>query len=165
VFSVRLRPVEAGESELIFSFLTIAARMAESNEPIQKALVDKELTKYWRDWGREGDRGVVALREPDGLPVACAWVRLFSTEDPCFVAEGVREVAVGTLAQVRGLGYGTHVLERIIESCRSDCAGISLSVRADNPAVRLYRRLGFDTIAEMQNRVGTQSLGMLLSFG
>lgn len=164
MFSVSFRRVEADESELVFSFLTIAARMAESNEPIQKALVHKELTKYWRGWGRDGDRGVVAIRAPGELPVACAWVRRFSSDDPDFVADGVLELALGTLVEARGNGYGSEVLARLIEECRPEVSGISLSVRADNPAVRLYRRFGFETIREATNRVGTQSLFMLLRF-
>jgi hypothetical protein len=40
---VSWRLIETHESELVFSFLTLAARMDETQEPIQKALVDKEL--------------------------------------------------------------------------------------------------------------------------
>lgn len=78
---VTLRPVEPCESALIFSFLTIAARMEESAEPIQKALVDEQLTKYWQSWGRISDVGVVAIRELDSLPVCCAWLRQLPSDD------------------------------------------------------------------------------------
>jgi hypothetical protein len=44
-------------------------------------------------------------------------------------------------------------------------AGMSLSVRADNPAVRLYERVGFRKVVgtESVNRVGTTSYTMRLS--
>ena len=157
-----LRVVEPHESTLIFSFLTLAARMQESNEPIQKALADKELTKYWQGWGAAADLGVVALRELDGVPVCCAWLRQLPATDAGYVAEGVLELAFGTVASERGAGIGTRVLTRLIELCRPHARGISLSVRADNPAVRLYQRLGFRSTAEITNRVGGQSLTMLL---
>jgi ribosomal protein S18 acetylase RimI-like enzyme len=162
VSKVTLRAVEPHESALVFSFLTLAARMAESNEPVQKALVDKQLTKYWQGWGRPGDLGIVAIRELDALPVCCAWLRQLPDDDDGFLADGVLELAFGTLPSERGGGIGTQTLTRVIEECRPTAKGISLSVRADNPAVRLYRRLGFETLSEIVNRVGTQSLVMKL---
>jgi len=162
--NVPLRLVEPHESTLVFSFLTLAARMAESNEPIQQALVDKQLTKYWQGWGRPGDLGVVAIRELDALPVCCAWVRQLPPGDGYYLGEGILELAFGTLASERGQGVGTATLTRLIDECRRvDASGISLSVRADNPAVRLYQRLGFATLSEIVNRVGSRSLVMKLN--
>lgn len=159
-----LRSLEPNESVLVFSFLTLAARMAESNEPIQKALIDEQLTKYWRDWGQPDDIGVVAAREDDGLPLSCAWVRAFPSHDPDCLGEGILVLAFATIAPARGAGIGTQVLRELIERCRSrpNCVGISLSVRVENPAVRLYQRLGFQIMHELTNRVGTRSLEMLL---
>jgi ribosomal protein S18 acetylase RimI-like enzyme len=162
VSAFSLRPVAAHESALIFSFLTLAARMAESNEPIQQALVDKQLTKYWQGWGRASDLGIVAIREQDALPACCAWVRQLPATDEGFLADGVLELAFGAVAGERGQGVGTATLSRLIEACRPAANGISLSVRSDNPAVRLYRRLGFETMSEIVNRVGTLSLVMKL---
>jgi GNAT superfamily N-acetyltransferase len=162
VSAIHLRSVEPQESALVFSFLTLAARMAESNEPIQKALVDKQLTKYWQSWGRPSDLGIVAVRELDCVPVCCAWVRQLPVGDDGFLSEGVLELAFGTVPGERGCGIGTRTLTRLIDECRPRAKGISLSVRADNPAVRLYQRLGFETLSEIVNRVGTQSLVMML---
>jgi GNAT superfamily N-acetyltransferase len=161
-----LRSVEPHESTLIFSFLTLAARMEESGEPIQKALVDPYLIKYWQGWGRAGDSGVVALRETDGMPVSCAWLRRFTQHEApdTFINDSTYELAFGTVANERGRGAGTAVLTRLIELTRPFASGIILTVRASNPAVRLYDRLGFERIAEVTNRVGTQSFTMLLRF-
>jgi ribosomal protein S18 acetylase RimI-like enzyme len=166
VQSYRLRLVEPAESALVFSFLTLAARMEESGEPIQKALSDAYLVKYWQAWGRPGDLGVTAIREADGLPISCAWLRRFSAQEAgeTFVDERTAELAFGSVASERGRGVGTRVLTRLIELAAPDYAGISLSVRADNPAVRLYERLGFVRTSELTNRVGTKSLTMLLRF-
>jgi len=67
-----LRNVRPKEEALIFSFLTLASRMHEGNEPIQKALSDLALNRYWIDWGRPGDTGIVGELETTGMPVACA---------------------------------------------------------------------------------------------
>ncbi|MYG01638.1 MAG: GNAT family N-acetyltransferase [Acidobacteriia bacterium] len=165
---VQLRTVLPSESTLIFSFLTLAARMQESGEPIQKALRDHELRRYWQNWGRQGDLGVVAESDSVGYPVSCAWVRLFSPEDAGadYVGENIPELAVGTIAPARGLGVGTKTLQALLSLCQVHYSGVSLSVRIDNPAVRLYERLGFrrTSASPIVNRVGTESVIMLLSF-
>lgn len=167
MLDITLRSVGPEENVLVFSFLTLAARMAESEEPAQKALSDAQLTKYWRDWGRPGDLGVVASRQGDGLPVSCAWVRAFPPDDSDCLGEGILVLAVATIPTLRGTGIGTRVLVELIERCRKQpgCVGVSLSVRVDNPAVRLYQRLGFRAVHELTNRVRTRSLEMQLSFG
>lgn len=158
----------ASESTLIFSFLTLAARMQESGEPIQKALGDLELTRYWQDWGRPGDLGLVAESDSVGFPISCAWVRLFSREEAGadYVGEDIPELAIGTIPAARGLGVGTRILEALLNLCEKRYSGVSLSVRLDNPAVRLYERLGFRRTTEFPivNRVGTESVIMLLRF-
>jgi len=164
VTDIRLRLVEPQESALIFSFLTLAARMKESGEPIQKALVDEQLTKYWLGWGRPADLGVVAVRSLDALPLSCAWLRQLPEGDEGYVATGVLELAFGTIESERGRGVGSQTLMALLERARSVALGVSLSVRAENPAVRLYQRLGFRTTSQIVNRVGGQSLTMQLDF-
>ena len=165
---VRIRTVLPSESTLIYSFLTLAARMPESGEPIQKALCDSELTRYWQNWGRPGDLGLVAESDSVGYPISCAWVRLFSREEAGadYVGENIPELAIGTIADARGLGVGTRILEDLLGLCGNRYAGVSLSVRRDNRAARLYERLGFrrTSATPIINRVGTESTVMLLRF-
>jgi hypothetical protein len=73
---VILRNVQPDEETLIFSFLVLAARMPEGGEPIQKALSDPFLRKYWVEWGRPCDIGIVAEDSSTGMAVACASVPL-----------------------------------------------------------------------------------------
>ena len=163
---VRIRSVLPSESTLIFSFLTLAARMQESGEPIQKALRDQELTRYWLNWGRRGDLGVVAESDSVGYPISCAWVRLFCREEAGedYVGEDIPELAIGTIFTARGLGVGTRILQALLSLCKTRYSGVSLSVRIDNPAIRLYERLGFRKTSgsPIVNRVGTESVIMLL---
>lgn len=163
----QIRQVRPAETALIFSFLVIAARMEEADEPMQKALADPGLAKYWQGWGREGDLGFVA-ESPDGLPLSCAWGRLFSAEDGGYgqVSPEIPEIGFGTIASARNQGIGSAVLKELLEACRNRFPGVSLSVRQESPAVRIYERLGFTRVdgSEGINRVETVSITMLLRF-
>ncbi len=165
--NIALRSVEPDEQVLVFSFLILAARMLEGDEPIQSALSDPALNRYWIGWGRPGDVGIVAELQPTGMPIACAWLRLYTKEEagPSFFGEHVPELAMSVVPKYRGNGTGTTTLRHLIENVRSQFPGIVLSVRRDNPAIRFYERLSFEMIPESQivNRVGTESIHMYLA--
>lgn len=96
------------------------------------------------------------------MPLACAWLRLYSKEQAgaSFFGEYVpRKSAMGVVPKYRRNGIGTATLRRLIEEVRFQFRGIVLSVRRDKPAVRLYERFSFKVIpdSEMINRVGTVS--------
>ena len=163
-----LRSVQAHEEVLVFSFLTLASRMPEGSEPIQKAISDPALNRYWIDWGSPGDIGIVAELQSTGMPVACAWLRLYTKKQAgeSFVGDHIPELAVGVVPKYRGNGIGTATLQRLIEDVQSQFMGIVLSVRRDNPAISFYERFSFRVIPESQmiNRVGTESIHMYLAF-
>jgi ribosomal protein S18 acetylase RimI-like enzyme len=117
----------------------------EQGEPIQKALVESALTPYWKQWGREGDIGVVSVLSDTRVPVACAWTRQFSKHNHGhgFVAASVPELAIATGAEYRNRGLGWSVLNRLLAECSRSYSAISLSVQSDSPAVRFYERVGF----------------------
>jgi ribosomal protein S18 acetylase RimI-like enzyme len=48
----------------------------------------------------------------------------------------------------RGAGIGGQCLRRLVDLAQAEGVGVTLSVAADNPAHRLYRRLGFQLFAE-----------------
>jgi ribosomal protein S18 acetylase RimI-like enzyme len=57
------------------------------------------------------------------------------------------------LAEYRGQGIGTSLLARLIESAEGVYEYLSLSVAAENPARRLYRRLGFAEIGTCNDSI------------
>jgi ribosomal protein S18 acetylase RimI-like enzyme len=107
-----------------------------------------EIARYIVGFGRDGDAGVVA--ELDGDPVGAAWYRLLAGADPGygFVAEDIPELSVAVDARHRRVGVGRRLLEALLERARADgVVRVSLSVEFDNPAVRLYESLGFETVS------------------
>lgn len=57
-------------------------------------------------------------------------------------------VYIAVNAEMRGQGIGSKLLKAVVESCEG---GIALHVEYDNPAKRLYERIGFSSkYAEMR---------------
>jgi ribosomal protein S18 acetylase RimI-like enzyme len=64
---------------------------------------------------------------------------------------------------VIGGGIGTQLLTQLLADARAVYPAVVLSVRAANPARRLYERLGFAVVDETINRVGGKSFVMLVN--
>ncbi len=58
-------------------------------------------------------------------------------------ADEIRLVDIGLLPEQRNRGIGRQLLERIQAQAAAAALPLRLSVTPDNPAQRLYRRLGF----------------------
>lgn len=61
---------------------------------------------------------------------------------------GARLVDIALLSEYRGHGVGTQLLRELISQCDKDGVPLRLQVLKNNPARRLYERLGFVTIGE-----------------
>ncbi|HEX8832888.1 MAG TPA: GNAT family N-acetyltransferase [Abditibacteriaceae bacterium] len=60
----------------------------------------------------------------------------------------IRLIEIAILPQFRGAGIGTEYLRRLLGEAREAQSVVSLSVMKDNPAQKLYNRLGFVQIGE-----------------
>ena len=117
--------------------------------PPRSVLGLPEIAHYAAGWGRPGDFGLVA--RSGGEAVGAAWFRLFPSGERGFgyVDERTPELSMAVRPERRGLGIGTALLERLCDEARArGFERISLSVDVRNPALRLYRRLGFEVAAE-----------------
>jgi ribosomal protein S18 acetylase RimI-like enzyme len=104
-----------------------------------------QVRRYFVDFGRPGDAGVVAVTA-DGARLGAAWYRLLSAEEPGwgFVAPDVPELAIGVAAEARGMGIGGALLDALLTLAREQgFRALSLAVDRQNPARRLYERKGF----------------------
>jgi ribosomal protein S18 acetylase RimI-like enzyme len=164
-FMIKL--AEPQDEHFLLQMLYEAAHMEEAGEPVEAATHNPALARYVANWGHEHeDVGYISLDPDTGQMVAAAWFRLLHgvNKGYGYVSDKVPELAIGARPAYRGQGAGTTLMEALIQHARGTYAGLSLSVRDTNPAVRLYERLGFECVlgSEVLNRVGGYSFTMVL---
>lgn len=147
-----IRPLSAADEACLWEMLYQAVYVAEGQPPLSRDILRQpEIARYAQGWGRPGDLGLVAVVDRGNqVPLAAAWLRLWTGEDKGFgyVDETTPELTIAVLPAYRGQGIGTALLAHLIEAARPRYPAISLSVDSDNPALRLYRRLGFEVVGE-----------------
>ena len=146
------REATAADAELVLDMLLQAANWHPSRTPLSVDDVRSEpkLAHYAAGWPQPGDLGVV-VEDADGTGRGAAWLRHFTDEDPSygFLDAGTPELSIGVSPQSRGRGLGTGLCTRLFEAAVArGTHRISLSVEKANPALGLYRRLGFEVVRD-----------------
>jgi ribosomal protein S18 acetylase RimI-like enzyme len=148
---VNIRPATHDDVEFLQKMLYEAARWNPDwpRESLEEVLADPMTTRYHEGWGRPGDAGVIA--ELDGVPVAAAWYRLFTSDAPGygFVDEKIPELglAVEPLHRRKGIG-GTLLRALMVQAREEGFQALSLSVAVHNRSRMMYQRVGFERLAE-----------------
>jgi ribosomal protein S18 acetylase RimI-like enzyme len=158
-----IRAATQDDLDLLWNFLAIAGYEPD----VTTARAVPFVAAHLAQWQRLSDFGFIAER--DGSAIGAAWARQFSPdEQPAFyVDERTPEVTIGVSAQARGQGVGEALLHALIAEAERRRIRLCLNVRHDNPAQRLYERMGFRMVpgSAVPNRVGGLSLGMIFGRG
>jgi ribosomal protein S18 acetylase RimI-like enzyme len=149
--SVRIRPLEAADVQLLRDYLRLSIFVRPGDPPTTlEALSRPEIACYVEEWGRYGDDGLLAIDDTTGADLGAAWLRLWPGMDTGygFVDRATPELAIAVRPEHRGRGIGTCLLDALLDRASRRHRAVSLSVSLDNPAVALYQRHGFRAIAE-----------------
>lgn len=160
---LRIRAAGPSDEPFLWQMLILAAHAdAEGHTSPATVMSDPALARYVRGWGRHGDLGVVCTRH--SRSIGAAWLRTPTPADRSsagYIDEVTPEIAIAVEPNERGAGVGTRMLIALLDSASSEFDRVTLNVRADNPAIRLYQRLGFGILDTIENRVGSTSVRMV----
>lgn len=143
----KIRKSHADEYGLLREFLYQAIYLPEGTEPPSRSVVDlPELQVYIAGFGTQpGDDCLVA--ETEGTVVGAVWSRIM--EDCGHIDSSTPSLAISLLPGYRGLGIGTQLLNGLLLLLQENgYLRVSLSVQKENPALRLYERVGFQILEE-----------------
>jgi GNAT superfamily N-acetyltransferase len=148
---VEIRELRSDESAFLGDMLYAALAWKPGRWLPPKFLLLRipQVAVFRKGWGRPGDTAIVA--EQDAALIGLVWYRFFTEAEhgEGFVDEKTPELAIAVADGHRGKGVGAALMEAIHARARADgIARISLSVDHDNPARRLYERLGYVALAE-----------------
>ena len=144
-----IRALQPEETRLLRDFLYEAIYLPEGTPPPPRGVIDlPELQVYIQDFGtRPDDHCLVA--ESSGRVIGAVWVRQMN--DYGHIDEHTPSLAISLYPPFRGKGIGTRLMREMTSLLRAKgYKQVSLSVQKANPAVRLYRRLGFETVRETE---------------
>jgi ribosomal protein S18 acetylase RimI-like enzyme len=155
---VELRPVSGADITFLRDMTQLAA--FPPGQIPEGATEMPRVNRWFVEWGRPGDVGVVAWHDDERL--GAAWCRV-QADVLARDAKGwpLPELAVAVAPDHQGRGVGSHLLGGLAHAVsEAGFTAVSLTVNSRNPALRLYERVGFQVVHRDGNRlVMVKSLG------
>jgi ribosomal protein S18 acetylase RimI-like enzyme len=140
----RLRPVAAGDRAFLLDVYASVREPELAHVPwddaVKRAFVEQQFAAQDEHYREHYPGATLDIIEVDGEPAG----RLY-------VHRGERDIRIMDIAlapSFRGRGIGTALLEPLIAEAQASECRLSIHVEADNPARRLYERLGFVQVGE-----------------
>lgn len=142
-----IRAITEPEYPLLDTFLYEAIFVPDGMSPPPKSVIRlPELQVYVADFGTQKD-DICFLAEVNGTVAGAVWVR--DMHDYGHIEDGVPSFAISLFKEYRGQGIGTALMRRMLSELRQrGYEKASLSVQKANYAVKLYKNIGFEIVAE-----------------
>jgi ribosomal protein S18 acetylase RimI-like enzyme len=136
-----IRPLSPEDEPILWEMLYEALQRTEGGTPPSREIVRQpEFARYVESWGRPGDAGFVAHDTGNSQLLGAVWFRPPE-------AKATPELAFAVKAGHRKHGIGAALLTHWVKT-NPEQSEISLRVRSNSPAVRLYERFGFKVAKE-----------------
>jgi len=153
---ISFRPLLRTDYDFHQEMLYQAIYLPEGAPPLPREIIRQpEIYRYIEKWGRAHDLGFIAMAGTEQKPVGAVWIRLYSEDNRGYgyVNDLTPELSIAVLPEYRGRGVGTKLIRHMLDAVGKNYQAISLSVIRENPAVRLYRRFGFESIMETKDSI------------
>ena len=115
--------------------------------PPKTVIYFPELQVYVADFGKK-EHDIALVAEVNQKIIGAVWVRIMN--DYGHIDNTTPSLAMSVFKEYRGLGVGTALLKELISLLKSKgYSRISLSVQKDNYAVKMYQKIGFTILKEV----------------
>lgn len=142
----KIREIKESEYPVLSDFLYEAIFIPEGMKKPSKSIIEQpELQVYIADFGKVDDWCLVA--EVKGKIVGAVWARIMN--DYGYVDDETPSLAISLFDEYRHLGIGTALMKAILQLLKKEgYKRTSLSVQKINPAINMYRKVGFKVVRE-----------------
>jgi ribosomal protein S18 acetylase RimI-like enzyme len=141
---ITLRPVSSNDRDFLLG--VYASTRAEELVPVpwtdaeKAAFIEQQFEAQDRHYREHYADATFEVIEADGIPVGRLYVARWVDE--------IRIMDIALLPEHRGAGIGTQLIRDLLEQGSRTGQRVSIHVEKNNPALRLYARLGFSPIAD-----------------
>lgn len=151
-----IRKLQDGEEAFLAEMLYEALFVPEGQDKFpQEIIKDPALVKYINNWGKDA-LDIALVAEEEGELIGAIWGRKFTQDNPGlgFIDEEIPELSMALQEERRGEGIGTRLIQEISKVYQKvGIKALSLSVDKKNRAYELYKKTGFEIVAETDTSV------------
>lgn len=141
---VTLRPVTAGDRSLLEAVYASTREtelaLVPWDDATKRAFFAQQFAAQDRHYREHYPGATLDVIEAGGEPAGRLYVHWGAAE--------IRIMDIALLPPFRGRGIGTRLLRELLVSGRDSGRSVSVHVERENPARRLYERLGFRPVGE-----------------
>ena len=148
-----IRALTPSDEPLLWDMLYQALQTSEG-APSRDILKQPEYARYVEGWGREGDTGFAVSDKTTTEVLGAVWYRIPRSDASARAesSEPTPELAFTVKSGQRKRGLGAALLTQLVKTNPHHSA-VSIRASANNPAVRLYERFGFQIVSDTQGTV------------
>jgi ribosomal protein S18 acetylase RimI-like enzyme len=145
-----IRALTAADAPILWDMLYEGLRTAQgaTSRDIMK---QPEYARYVEGWGRPGDTGFIVSDKPSSEVLGAVWYRIPIAEGQGR-SEATPELAFAVKPGQRKRGLGAALLTQLVKA-NPHYSAISMRASANNPAVRLYERFGFEIVSDSKGTI------------
>ena len=145
-----IRALTPSDAPILWDMLYEGLRTAQAATS-RDILKQPEYARYVEGWGRAGDTGFVVSDKPSREVLGAVWLRIPISESGGR-GEPTPELAFAVKPGQRKRGLGAALLTQLVKA-NPHYSAISMRASANNPAVRLYERFGFQIVSDTAGTV------------
>lgn len=148
---MQIRKIKPEEYPILNDILYEAIYQPDANNIIPRTvLMVPEVAVFIKDFGQWPHDYCLVAEKEDKI-IGAVWVRVINGDIKGygFIDDHTPEFGIALFPEYRNKGIGTALMQEMIEYLRKKgYRQTSLSVHKGNKAIRLYRKLGFETVED-----------------